>query len=246
MNYQEKALNSMFPKPVKDVEDVINKESCIDGEAVSEEKIVESLKVNPIRKDEIFMKPKKRKENIVLKVEDGRPAVEKKSDRYAHLAEARKKGAETRRLKAIERKAKKDAEKEEKQRKKEEKKKASIERNRQRARDRYYGKKAEKETKNKILTKDGTLNVKSKPINIPRMPESRQTFAKEMDFNTFASHMLKYENMKQRYFNMAQQRKQDTIKQQRIQEIKKPEYHPKNYPLSNIYNPANRKNTSFF
>ena len=241
-NYQEKALNSMFPKPVDNVEEVINKESCIDGEAVSEEKIIESLKVNPISKNDIFMKPKKRKENIVLKVEDG----EKKKDRYAHLAEARKKGAETRRLRAIDRKAKKDEEKEEKQRKKEEKKKASVERNRQRARDRYYGKKAEKETNSKILTKEGTLNVKSKPINIPRMPESRQT-AKEMDFNTFASHMLKYENMKQRYFNEAQKRKQDTIKQQRIQEIKKPpEYHPKNYPLSNIYNPANRKNTSFF
>ena len=117
-NYQEKALNSMFPKPVDNVEEVINKESCIDGEAVSEEKIIESLKVNPISKNDIFMKPKKRKENIVLKVEDG----EKKKDRYAHLAEARKKGAETRRLRAIERKAKKDEEKEEKQRKKEEKK----------------------------------------------------------------------------------------------------------------------------
>ena len=231
-NYTEKALNSMFPKPVSNVQELINKESCIDGNAVCDEKVVENLKVNPIRKNDIFMKPKKKRENIVLEVEDERPAVEKnvKKDRYAHLAEARKKGAETRRLKAIERKAIKDEEKVEKKRIKEEKKKASLERNRQRARDRYYAKQENK----KILKEDGTLNVTSKPINIPTQK------AKEMDFNTFASHMLKYENMKQKFFN------EQNKKKQKEKVVEAPAYHPKNYPLSHLYNPANRKNTSFF
>ena len=227
-NYTEKALNSMFPKPVSNVQELINKESCIDGNQVCDEKVVENLKVNPIRKNDIFMKPKKKRENIVLEVEDGEKKPVK--GRYAHLAEARKKGAETRRLKAIERKALKDDEKEEKKRIKEERKKASVERNRQRARDRYYAKQENK----KILKEDGTLNVTSKPINIP--PQK----AKEMDFNTFASHMLKYENMKQKFF-----------KEQNKKKVAKPieqkkEYHPKNYPLSHLYNPANRKNTTFF
>jgi len=234
-NYTEKALNSMFPKPVSNVQELINKESCIDGNQVCDEKVVENLKVNPIRKNDIFMKPKKKRENIVLEVKS--PAVEKnvKKDRYAHLAEARKKGAETRRLKAIERKALKDDEKEEKKRIKEERKKASVERNRQRARDRYYAKQENKKIENKkILKEDGTLNVTSKPINIP--PQK----AKEMDFNTFASHMLKYENMKQKFFN--EQNKKKVAKP--IEQKK--EYHPKNYPLSHLYNPANRKNTTFF
>ena len=62
-NYQEQALNSMFPKPVENVNEVIAKEDCIDGEEVSQEKVVEELKVNPMRESDIFMQPKKKSGN---------------------------------------------------------------------------------------------------------------------------------------------------------------------------------------
>lgn len=237
-NYQEQALNSMFPKPVENVNEVIAKQDCIDGEEVSQEKVVEQLKVNPMRESDIFMQPKKNKQNIVLKVEDGEKneKVTTGKKRYAHLAEARKKGAETRRRKAAERKAKKEAEKLAKEQKKAEKKAASAERNRQRARDRYYREKQEKE---KVL-KDGKLQVKSKPIDIPQAPVKPAG----MDFNTFAEYMLKYENMKKRYktamdLKAIEEKKKELAK-------KKKEYHPENYPLAHLYNPSNRKNTTFF
>ena len=77
-NYQEQALNSMFPKPVDNVNEVIAKEECIDGDSVSQEKVVEELKVNPIKESDIFMQPKKKKQNIVLKVDDGEKNTKKK------------------------------------------------------------------------------------------------------------------------------------------------------------------------
>jgi len=236
-NYQEQALNSMFPKPVANVNEVIAKEDCIDGDEVSQERIVEELKVNPIKESDIFMQPKNKKQNIVLKVEDGEKNIEKPDKkRYAHLAAARKKGAETRRRKAAERKAKKDAEKLAKEQKKAERKAASAERNRQRARDRYYREKQEKE---KVL-KDGKLQAKSKPIDIPQAPVKPAG----MDFNTFAEYMLKYENMKKRY-KTAMDLKAIEQKKKEL-EKKKKEYHPENYPLAHLYNPSNRKNTTFF
>lgn len=247
-NYQEQALNSMFPKPVENVNEVIAKEDCIDGDNVSQEKVVEELKVNPIKESDIFMQPKKKKQNIVLKVDDGEKNTKKKKtgtkkDRYAHLAAARAKGAETRKKKAAERKAKKEAEKLEKQRLKDERKKASMERNRQRARDRYYREKQEKEK----IVKNGKLQAKSTPINIPKKPTPPVKPA-GMDFNTFAEYMLKYENMKKRYKAAVDlqtiQKKEAAAKA--AAEKKKQEYHPPNYPLAHLYNPANRKNTTFF
>ena len=65
-----------------------------------------------------------------------------------------------------------------------------------------------------------------------------------MDFNTFAEYMLKYENMKKRY-KTAMDLKAIEQKKKEL-EKKKKEYHPENYPLAHLYNPSNRKNTTFF
>lgn len=250
-NYIEKSLNNMFPKPVENVKEVIAKENCIDGENVSQEKVAENLKIEPMKESDIFMQPKKKKEeNIVLKVESGEKEEKEiqtkkpKTKRYAHLAAARKKGAETRARKAAERKALKEQQKEEKQKLKEERKKESMERNRQRARDRYYKEKEEKERKEKEkILKDGKLQATTKPIDIPTKHEQIMK-QQPMDFDTFANYMLKYENMKNNYIKKSEDDRLKKISQERERKAK--EYHPPNYPLAHLYNPSNRRNERFF
>ncbi len=65
----------------------------------------------------------------------------------------------------------------------------------------------------------------------------------QMDFGTFASYMMKYEDLKQQYATQQQQKK-------KIEEEAKPKqvektYHPAKYPLSNLYDPRKRYNNAF-
>jgi hypothetical protein len=233
MNNQERmdnALNGgMFPKPVDNIDEVIKKEECIDGENVSEEHI--EMKVEPIKESDIFMKPTKSK--VRLNIGEKNVKVKKQRD-YSHLAKARAKGAVVRKAKAEARRIQKAEEKEEKNRLKAEKKEASAERNRQRAKDRYYANK-----------KDVPSHQKPAVIQSPPVP-------KGMDFNTFANYMLKYENMKKKYKDAVDSQtaeRERKMELKRREEAKKPvekKYHPDNYPLAHIYNPNNRKNTSYF
>lgn len=229
------ALNGgMFPAANPNIDEVIKKEDCIDGEAVSQEHI--EMKVEPIKESDIFMKPTKN--NVRLDVKPKNVKVKKKRD-YSHLAKARAKGAEVRKAKAEARRLQKAKEKEEKDRIKAAKKEASAERNRQRAKDRYYAKK-----------KDAH---KTQPVNIPVAPSKAVApgLTNGMDFNTFANYMLKYENMKKRYKDAVdiqtaekERKRQEAIRKKDVK--KEPSYHPANYPLAHLYNPNNRRKKSYF
>jgi len=179
------ALNGgMFPAANPNIDEVIKKEDCIDGEAVAQEHI--EMKVEPIKESDIFMKPVKN--NVRLDVKPKNVKVKKQRD-YSHLAKARAKGAEVRKAKAEARRLKKAEEKAEKDRIKAERRAATAERNRQRAKDRYYEKK-----------KQAHKEPETKPVNIPVAPAKpvAPSIQQGMDFNTFANYMLKYENMRKR------------------------------------------------
>ncbi len=65
----------------------------------------------------------------------------------------------------------------------------------------------------------------------------------QMDFGTFASYMMKYEDLKQQYATQQQQKK-------KAEEEAKPKpaektYHPAKYPLSNLYDPRKRYSNAF-
>ena len=237
----------MFPAPKEDVEEIIAKENCIDGENVAEEHL--EMKVEPISEKDIFMQPKKKKQNIVLKVNDGeinnknvKITKKKKQRDYSHLAKARAKGAEVRKAKAEARRLKKAEEKAEKDRIKAEKKAATAERNRQRARDRYYKQKEEREQKKK----EGKIQKPSPPV------QKKEAIPAGMSFEQFANYMLKYENMKKKYKDAidsqtaAREEKERIKKMEKERSMKKEQYHPANYPLAHLYNPHLRKNKSYF
>lgn len=229
------ALNGgMFPAANPDIDEVLKKEDCIDGEAVAQEHI--EMKVEPIKESDIFMKPVKN--NVRLDVKPKNVKVKKQRD-YSHLAKARAKGAEVRKAKAEARRLKKAEEKAEKDRIKAEKRAATTERNRQRAKDRYYEKKKQshKEPAVKQVIKPG--------------PAPTPAITNGMDFNTFANYMLKYENMKKKYKDAVdkqtaekERKRQEAIRKKDVK--KEPAYHPENYPLAHLYNPHLRKNKTYF
>lgn len=176
-----------------------------------------------------------------------KPEVKPRS--YAHLAEARAKGAMTRKAKA---EAKRKAKEEEKARKAEERRlrrEATMERNRQKARERYHREKAKKEAikqeSKKVIQQK--IIEDSKP-RAPRAPVSRNfnQVNQGMDFNTFSQYMMKYEQMKDLYKKQLEENRARKEAEKKAQEKPKPEFNPK-YPasLQKLYS-RNKKKKSYF
>ena len=209
---------------------------------------------NPLKKElpnDIFVKKEKKgkiklSKNEILDHKDPTDTivetdVKPKRD-YSHLAKARAKAQETRRLKAEERKKKKAEEKERKRLEKEAKKKATAERNKKKALERYYKNKEKKEMERLETAKHIAKEARNPPANMQHYnPPTLQNTG--MDFRTFSQYMFKYEQMKEQYRKAKQPKpKSKPIPIPKKQEPKpkaKP-FHPEKYPLSNWYNPNNR------
>jgi len=244
--------NDLFPN--LDVKPDINAESLKDDLIIPEENVKLSVSDQKVMKsqNDIFVSNKKNVEtpksqmtetSSDFKSENGES--ENKPDRYAHLAKARAKGAETRRAKA---EAKRKAKEEEKARKAEERrlrKEATMERNRQKARERYHRQKVIKEEQQKKMDKEFVESIPKPPVNNNNKTRSRLPQKPSgMDFNTFAQYMMKYEQMKDAY-QKSQKKAVQTTKKVTVQEPPKPKpYHPKNYPLSHLY--GRKKKRQFF
>jgi len=69
-----------------------------------------------------------------------------------------------------------------------------------------------------------------------RMPQREP----QMDFGTFASYMMKYEDLKHQYATQ-QKKKMEEEKPKPVEKA----YHPAKYPLSNLYDPRKRYNNAF-
>lgn len=230
----------LFPEINPNVEELVQKDNALDGENV----IVESVEQKTEVKD-MFVNKKNKiiKKNIKFQIKDDGEKnveikkdknVEIKKDKYSHLKAARQKGIETRRKKAAERKALKEAEKLEKQKLRDERKKATMERNRQKARERYYKEKEKKKTIPQKIINDTEIRGINKVM---------QKTDNNMDFNTFAKYMMKYENMKEAY----NKQKTKTIQKKVEQKVeKKKSYHSANYPLAHLYNPQFRNTDEYF
>mgnify|MGYP003113250533 CR=1 FL=1 len=220
--------SKLFPEINPNVEELIERDNAIDAENVIIEKPVEKTTEKDMfvkkKNKKVVFKDEEGEKNVEMKVEE-KPIVKK--DKYAHLKAARQKGIETRRRKAAERKALKEAEKLKKQEEKEARKKATMERNREKARQRYY---KEKEKKKSIPQK---IVQATQPKGITQIRQ--QASMNNMDFNTFAKYMMKYENMKEAY---NKQKKQEIEKKAvKKAQQKQQSYHSQNYPLAHLYNP---------
>lgn len=189
-----------------------------------ENEVVENL---PAKEDEIFdeapmEKPKLTRQRAKKVIEE----APKKS-----LTPVQLEREERKRIREAEAKAKAIA--------KEEKRKEGQERNRLKARERYRRIAEEKKQKKieddkqvrKEIVKDNT-----KPSRIPQKDPT-------MDFGTFATYMMKYEDLKHQYAKQQEDRK-------KAEEAAKPKpveksYHPAKYPLSNLYDPRKRYTGAF-
>jgi hypothetical protein len=206
-------MNKLFPEINPNLDEIIEMEKVLDpNEIIKDDTDVEKSKS---AHNEVFA------ENV--KIEISSKSSKPKRD-YSHLKKAREKGAitrkqkaETKRLAKAEAKAKKD---EEKRLRRE----ATKERNRAKARDRYYKQKDLKEEKEKLTAKKIITDTKPKH----QITSSVHAKPNNMDFNTFAKYMLKYETMKEEYHT---ERRSKIVKPPPTKPIEIP-YHPPNYPLN--------------
>ena len=99
---------------------------------------------------------------------------------------------------------------------------------------RYQEKKLKKELDTPPSAPLPSAPTPPSPIPIPK-PTPKQ---KNMDFDTFADYMNRYENMKKSF--MEQARKAQPAPAPAPTPTKKPSYHPDNYPLAHLYNPSLR------
>lgn len=133
---------------------------------------------------------------------------------------------------------------EEKQKKREE----TAQRNRERARLRYYEqkeKKAKEEELKKKVEKEIPKKIveeTEKKMNNFQKQEVKQKVNNNMDFNTFANYMIKYETMKDHFKNQAKKEHE----QKKPVEPAKPKYHPDNYPVHSIYRNKRTIPNNFF
>ena len=241
----DKDNKNLFPEINPNIDEIIEKENCVDKEEVLKEDL--DFSKPKTSHSEIFMK---KKQNIKLKVKEPTDTITesdvKKSkpakDRYAHLAKARQKGIETRRRKAEEKRKAKAEEKAKKAEEREARKRATAERNRESARQRYYKQKAEKQNVAQKIVDD--ISSKEEVEKIKYIRKNKQ-LPKEpvkpngMDFNTFAKYMMKYEQMKDAYNKQKTKTKPKPIPVKKEEKPKENQYHPPNYPLS-MYAPTNR------
>lgn len=219
----------LFPTVNPNINEVIEREKAIDGEEVIMQE--EQPEEKSTQKDMFVNKKIKPKKNVKFEVGEKK----EKKDKYAHLAAARQKGIETRRRKAAERKALKEAEKKRKEEERQAKREATMERNRQKAKERYYKQKQKKQSIPEKIYKE----TKPQP-NYTNITE--QVNNTQMDFNTFAKYMMKYENMKEAY-NKQKSKKKIEPKKEPIKTKPIPQYNSPNYPLAHLYNP-NLRNTN--
>lgn len=235
---------SLFPTINPNIEEIIERQESIDGENLVVDEAPEELSHN-----DIFGK-KAKEQNVKLEVSQPIDIPKpKRKGNYSHLAEARKKGAETRRRKA---EAKKIAKAEAKAIKDEEKAKrrlATQERNRVKARERYRKEKATKDEQEELKERIRLESQKKKDLQERidkqsyRRPQNRQPVPTPqntaMSFEKFAGYMMQYEGMKKQF-----QQQQEANR--RVQEPPKPpQEFPDNYPLAHLYKKNKNRKTDF-
>ena len=227
---------NLFPEINPNIDELVEKEDMIASDEVIKDDDMD-YSTPKTNHNDIFI-GSNQKRNVKLKVKEPTDTITQsdiepkpKKDRYAHLAKARQKGIETRSRKAEEKKRLKELEKAKKAEERQARKQATAERNRENARKRYYKQKESKQNVARKIVED----TKPPPMNSIK---ARPTPNNNMDFNTFAKYMMKYETMKDAYNKHKNKTKAIPIPKKKP-EPKKEEYHPKHYPLS-MYAPTNR------
>tara|TARA_R110001592_G_scaffold182498_3_gene425772 strand:+ start:16794 stop:17573 length:780 start_codon:yes stop_codon:yes gene_type:complete len=208
----------LFPVINPNIGEVIERENAVAGED-----LILDDEIQPSSHNEIFSKS-----NVKLQVSEP-VALPKKKDKYAHLAEARKKGALTRQKKAEAKRALKAEAKAIKDEEKRLRREATQERNRVKARERYRSQKAKKDEQAELKEKirlESEAKKKQQEVEYKRYHQKPPQDPVGMNFEKFAGYMMRYEGLKQQYAQ--QQRKPPPPPKQKSE-------FPEHYPLANLY-----------
>ena len=216
----------LFPVINPNIGEVIERESALNGED-----LILDEEIQPSSHNEIFSK-----KNIKLEVSKPVP-----KEKYAHLAEARKKGALTRQKKAEVKRALKAEAKAIKDEEKRLRREATQERNRVKARERYRSQKVKKDEQSELKEK---IRLESEAKKQQQEVEYKRYHSKPMpipdpvamNFEKFAGYMMRYEGLKQQY---AQQQKQPPPISKQKSEF------PEHYPLANLYKKNKNRKADF-
>ena len=221
----------LFPVINPNIEEIIERENAVAGEdLILDEEAA-------IGHNDIFSKS-----NVKLEVSEPID-IPKPKNKYPHLAEARKKGAETRKRKAeLKRIAKAEAKaiKDEEKRLRRE---ATQERNRVKARERYRTQKAKKDEqadlKEKMRLESQAKKEKQQERErySGRIPVAPQPSG--MSFDKFADYMMRYEGLKRQYAQS------QAPLRQRPEPVKPKSEFPANYPLAHIYQKNKNRKADF-
>ena len=205
----------LFPTINANIEEIIEREKAVDGEAV--------LLSEPENSTQADMFAS----NVKMEVKDVK-------GNYSHLDEARKKGHTTRQKKAEAKRIIKAEAKAIKDEEKRLRRVATVERNRVKARERYRAQKAKKDEEEErmdiIRLKKQKEIQQEKQITNQRYP-NKQPIVKQleqgMNFEKFAGYMMKYEGMKRDYAESRRQKSRPVVPE--------PSEFPANYPLAHLY-----------
>ena len=150
-----------------------------------------------------------------------------------------------REVKKLERQKQKEEEKERKRIEKEKHREIMKEKNRSKARERYYRikeqKQVEKESLEKEIPKKIVEETKSNLNTFQKRDVERKVNKQnDIDFVTFTNYMMKYEDLKQKFYRQ----KEEEEKQKREKQRSSP--HPENYPTSLLYGNRNKRKNIFY
>tara|TARA_R110000744_G_C19310654_1_gene556677 strand:- start:510 stop:1283 length:774 start_codon:yes stop_codon:yes gene_type:complete len=251
---------SLFPDINPNIEEIIKQQDAIDPDEVATQELPEKRNTHkeifvPLKtKNKKLKREYQEKKSVSLVVIDsGDESSEEVPDnspgeqgekaipirKYAHLEKARAKGLVKRREKAEAKRLLKEKNKELKELEKSKRREATKERNRVKARERYRRLKGVK-AEAKVEEKQDDLKV------------FKEVAPKNMSFRQFAKYMNQYEGVKKAYEvkRLARVKKSAGLKTQPVKTTYTPKpkkaFHPPNYPLAHLYNPANRNNEDFF
>lgn len=244
-NIDEIAKESEEMKQDADLE---HKQSVVKQDKYSHEDVFTEMPTKPKTKPKPKPKPTKPKPKPVKYTEPMEPVEPPQNE---VIEEQEPLPMTYRERKKLERQKLKEEEKERKRIEKEKHREIMAEKNRQKARERYYRirdeKKKAKEQQDKEIPKQIVEETKSKLNSFQKRDldtKINNSKNNDIDFATFTNYMLKYEELKHKFNEQRKNEEARVTQQQQQQQSKSP--FPANYPIHLLYGNRSKKRNNMF
>jgi len=211
-----------------DEADIEEKEMVVSQEKNKHEDVFEE----PLEK--VATHPKKKKKKVTFEEPEPEPEPEPET---LPMTYREKKKLETAKRKAEEKEVKRIA--------KEKHREEMKEKNREKARKRYWEQKKIKEQvkqEKEIEVPKKIVKESKAPLNSIQKKQVDKNVNNDMDFATFSSYMMKYEEMKQHISKQKDEELKQKQREKQKEQESKPSFYPSNYPVHLLYRKKQNKN----